>query len=73
MRTAPVDRRSLVDLTLAGGTGSRALGDDVHRVPFEEFSRGTNLNAALALLRGDSVLLSSERQLATVLTANFGP
>jgi acyl-CoA synthetase (AMP-forming)/AMP-acid ligase II len=66
---ARADRRSLFDLTLAGGTGSRTLSDGANRVPFEALGRGTNLDAPLSLLRGRSVLLSSERQLPTVLAA----
>jgi len=62
-------RRSLLDLTLAPGTDARALSDETHRVPVVVLAQGTNLATPLESLRGRSVLLTSEKQLPTVLAA----
>ncbi len=66
---ARLDRRSLIDLTLAPSTEARSLRDESHAVGLAEVGRGTNLDRPVEALRNRVVLVASQAQLPTVLAA----
>jgi acyl-CoA synthetase (AMP-forming)/AMP-acid ligase II len=68
MNMPPPDRRSLLALTLAAGLSDRFISDDIGCVRIADLQTGAAVQSMDAL-RGRAVMLATERQRATILSA----